>query len=167
MDLGTHVMGNQADDSFSIGWCDPAAGILDATGKPVDPEPAVGIEHDLDDARIFEVSRDQRAERGAQHARASGDGFRSKGGDRHHSEPRDIASRSTRWALLRDRSGRDAIASRDRSGYRIERQANGSIPTNAPASGALSGSAAMSLTTSSARVRPRASRRPNASTNPS
>ena len=167
MDLDTHMMGNEADDPFGIGRRDSGAGILEAAGKPVDPQPAVRIEHDLDDAGIFEVSGDQRAERGAQHARASGDGFRSEGGDRRHIAPHIVASRSRRWALLRDanRQGRNnverLIGLPDRkTGERIDRY-------EPPASGALFGSAAMSFTTSSARVRPRASRRPSASTNPS
>jgi hypothetical protein len=84
MDLSTHVMGNEPDDAFSVGRCDPASGILKTAGKTVDPKPAVRIEHDFDDAGIFEVRSDERAERGAQHARASSNGFRSKV-DRHHS----------------------------------------------------------------------------------
>ena len=75
MDLGTDMMGDQANDALGVGRRDPVAGILEAAGKAVDPEPAVGIEHDLDDARIFQMSGDQRAERGAQHARAARDGF--------------------------------------------------------------------------------------------
>ena len=75
MDLGADMMRNQANDALGVGRRDPVAGILEAAGEAVDPEPAVGIEHDLDDAWIFQMSRDQRAERGAQHARAAGDGF--------------------------------------------------------------------------------------------
>ena len=62
--------------------------------EPVDPEPAVGIEHHLDDGRIFEIGSDRWAERGAQHARAASEGFRSEG-DRRHVEPRSVAQEAT------------------------------------------------------------------------
>ncbi len=54
-------------------------------------KPAIGVEHHLDDAGIFQVGGDRRPERGAQHARAAGEGFRSEG-NRRHSEPRKFAS---------------------------------------------------------------------------
>ena len=57
---------------------DAAAGVLEPAGQPVDPEPAVGVEHHLDDAGIFEVAGDGRPERRAQHARAPGEGFGPK-----------------------------------------------------------------------------------------
>ena len=57
MDLGADMMRDQANDALGIGRRDPVAGILEAAGEAVDPEPAVGIEHDLDDARIFQMSR--------------------------------------------------------------------------------------------------------------
>ena len=40
---------------------------------------------------IFQIAGDRRPERGAQHARAAGESFRSEG-DRRHVEPRDVAS---------------------------------------------------------------------------
>ena len=43
--------------------------------KPVDPEPAVGIEHHLDDGGVFQKRGDGRPERGAQHARTARDRF--------------------------------------------------------------------------------------------
>ena len=49
-----------------------------AIRQPVDPKPAIGIEHHLDDARVFEIAGDRRPERSAQHARAAGEGFGSK-----------------------------------------------------------------------------------------
>ena len=54
---------------------DPAAGVLKPARQPVDPEPAIGIEHHLDDAGVFEIAGDRGAKRGAQHARAAGEGF--------------------------------------------------------------------------------------------
>ncbi len=50
---------------LTIGRRDPVAGILEAAGQAVDPETAVGIEHDLNDARVFQMRRDQRTERSA------------------------------------------------------------------------------------------------------
>ena len=78
MDLGTHMMGNEADDPFGVGRRDLEPVSSRPPEQPVDPEPSIRVEHDLDDARVFEVSGDQGAERRAQHARASGDGFGSK-----------------------------------------------------------------------------------------
>ena len=72
---------------------------VEAAGQPVDPNPAVGIEHHLDDAGIFEIAGDRRSERGAQHARAAGEGFGSEG-DRRHGEPRKLA-----WSKRIDQRG--------------------------------------------------------------
>ena len=70
MDLGADMMGDEPDDPFAVGRREPLAGIREAARQPVDPEPAVGIEHHLDDRRVFELGGDRRSERGAQHARA-------------------------------------------------------------------------------------------------
>ncbi len=59
----------------SVGWRHPAASIFKPTRQTVDPEAAVGIEHHFDDARVFEVARDRRSERGAQHARTASERF--------------------------------------------------------------------------------------------
>ena len=47
------------------------SGIDEPTREPIDPEPTVGVEHDLNDGSVFEPKRDRRAKRGAQHARAT------------------------------------------------------------------------------------------------
>ena len=91
MDLDADMMRDEPDDPFGISRADTAASILQSARQPVDPQPAVGIEHDLDDARIFEIAGDRGAERGAQHARAAREGFGSVS-DGPHGEPHDIAS---------------------------------------------------------------------------
>ena len=57
MHLGADMMRDEAHDALAIGGCEPLAGVAQAVCQPVDPQPAVGIEHDLDDAGIFEPSR--------------------------------------------------------------------------------------------------------------
>jgi hypothetical protein len=91
MHLDADMVRDEPHDPFGIGWRHSAAGILQPGRQPVDPEPTVGIEHHFDDARVFEVARDCRSERGAQHARAAGKGFRPKRGY-YHLEPRESAS---------------------------------------------------------------------------
>ena len=75
MDLDTDMMGDEPDDALGIGWGDPATGVLKPARQPVNPKPAIGIEHHLDDAGIFEIAGDRGAKRRAQHARAAGEGF--------------------------------------------------------------------------------------------
>ena len=91
MNLDADMVRDEPHDPLGVGRRDAAAGILEAARQPVDPEPAVGIEHHLDDAGVFEIAGDGRSERGAQHARAAGEGFGSEG-DRRHVEPRKLAS---------------------------------------------------------------------------
>ena len=71
MDLGADMMGDQPDDALAVGGGETLAGVRQAPRQPVDPEPAVGIEHHLDDRWVFEQAGDRRPERGAQHARAA------------------------------------------------------------------------------------------------
>ena len=79
MHLDADMMRDEANDALGVGWRDAAAGVLQAARQPIDPEPAVRIEHHLDDAGVFEIAGDRGSERGAQHARAAGEGFGSKG----------------------------------------------------------------------------------------
>ena len=51
MHLGADMVGDEAHDALAIGRRQTLAGIGKAARQPVDPEPAVGIEHHLDDAR--------------------------------------------------------------------------------------------------------------------
>ena len=53
------------------------AGVGQAFGQAVDPEPPVGVEHHLDDGGVFQKRGDGRPERGAQHARTACDRLRS------------------------------------------------------------------------------------------
>ena len=70
MNLGADMMGDEANDPLAIGGRQPLACIGKSLGQPVDPEPSIGVEHHLDDRRVFQKSGDGGAERGAQHARA-------------------------------------------------------------------------------------------------
>ena len=51
MDLGADVAGDQPDDPLDLGGLEPHAGIDPAFAQPVEPQRAVGIDHDLDDVR--------------------------------------------------------------------------------------------------------------------
>ena len=75
MNLGADMVRDEAHDPLAVGCGQRAPAILEAARQPVDPEPAVGVEHHLDDRRVFEEGRDRGAERGAQHARAARGGL--------------------------------------------------------------------------------------------
>ena len=92
MHLDADVVRDEAHDAFGVRWRNAAAGVFEATRQPVDPQATVGIEHHLDDARIFQIGGDRRPEGGAQHARAAGESFRSERNRRHY-KPRKFASR--------------------------------------------------------------------------
>ena len=49
MNLSADVMGNEPHDALAVGCGETLAGIRQAPRQPIDPEPAIGIEHDLDD----------------------------------------------------------------------------------------------------------------------
>src|SRR5579871_2997353 len=67
MDFGTGVRGDKADDPLDLGGLHADLGIGSAFAEPVQPERAVGIDHDLDDAGIGQSLGDRRPHRGAQH----------------------------------------------------------------------------------------------------
>ena len=83
MHFGAHMVGDEADDAFAVGGGEAQAGIGDPVGEPVDPQPPVGIEHDLDHARVFQPTGDVGTQRRAQHARAAGEGFAAIGHGPH------------------------------------------------------------------------------------
>ena len=83
MNLGADVMSNQPHDALAVGCREALAGIREATCQPVDPEPAIGIEHHLDDARVFEPGRYRWPQRGTQHARATRHHFGLEGMNCH------------------------------------------------------------------------------------
>ncbi len=67
MNLGADMMRNQPDDPVAIGGREREAAIGEPFAKPVDPEPAVGIEHHLDDRGVGKPFGDCAAERRLQH----------------------------------------------------------------------------------------------------
>ena len=91
MHFHADMVRDELHDPLGVGRRYSAASILQPAREPVDPEPAVGVEHHFDDAWVFEAARDCRSERRAQHARAAGKGFGSKRGC-NHLEPRESAS---------------------------------------------------------------------------
>jgi hypothetical protein len=89
MHFDADMVRDEPHDPFGVCWRDAATGVFEAARQPVDPQATVGIEHHLDDGRIFQVGGDRRPERGTQHARAAGESFRSEG-YRRHCEPRKV-----------------------------------------------------------------------------
>ena len=59
------------------------AGVGEAGSESVDPEPAVRVEHDLDDGGLIEPRGDVGAERGCQHAPAARQAFGLKVSNGH------------------------------------------------------------------------------------
>ena len=96
MNLDADVVGDEPHDALGVGGRDAEASVLEAARQPVDPKPAIGIEHHLNDAGVFEIAGDRRPQRRAQHACATGESFGSEG-DRRHVKPR--------YAALADVSG--------------------------------------------------------------
>ena len=85
-------MRDEAHDALGVSGSNSAAGIFQPARQTIDPQTTVRIEHHFDDAGIFEMSRDCGAERGAQHARTAGEGFRPEGDRRHMSPARRLNS---------------------------------------------------------------------------
>jgi hypothetical protein len=78
---------DQAYDALAIGGRQTLAGVGQTGGKSVNPEPAVRVEHNLDNGRVFEPGRDVGAERGPQHAGAAGLSFGPEGKSGHWRTP--------------------------------------------------------------------------------
>jgi len=68
--LYADMMGDQANDPLAVFRGKRRAGIGHAGFQAINPDPAVGIEHELDDGVVSQQGAEVRAERGAQHARA-------------------------------------------------------------------------------------------------
>ena len=49
MDLGAHMVGDEANDPLAVGSGHLATRIGDSGSQPVDPQPTVRVKHDLDD----------------------------------------------------------------------------------------------------------------------
>ena len=71
MNLGADMVRDKPQDAFAISRRQTLSRIRKSTREPIDPEPTVGVEHDLNDGRVFKPECDRRAKRGAQHARAT------------------------------------------------------------------------------------------------
>ena len=65
------MMGHQPDDALTIGGRQPLPRIGQPLRETVNPDPTVGVQHDLDDARVLKKPFNRRAERSAQHARTT------------------------------------------------------------------------------------------------
>ena len=53
MDLGPNMMGDEANDPLAVSGRQPFACVQKSILQPVDPDAAIRIEHDFDDAGIF------------------------------------------------------------------------------------------------------------------
>lgn len=71
MHLGTDVVGNQPDDTFTVAGRQAFARIDHTAGQTIDPKPPIWIEHHFDDGSVIEPPRDRWAKCGAQHAGAA------------------------------------------------------------------------------------------------
>jgi hypothetical protein len=76
MNLGADMMGDETDDPLAVWRRQQLTRIGKPFGKPVDPEPPIGIEHHLDDRGIFQKAGDRRPEGRAQHAGTAKERFR-------------------------------------------------------------------------------------------
>jgi len=68
--LSTDMVGDEADNTLAVAEGEALARVAEAFREPVDPQPAVRVEHHLDDAGVLEPRCDIGAKCGAQHARA-------------------------------------------------------------------------------------------------
>ena len=74
---------DQAHDALAIGSRQALAGIGQTFQKPIYPDAAIGVQHDLDDGGVFQKPGNGRAERGAQHPCPAPDDFLSVVGEGH------------------------------------------------------------------------------------
>jgi hypothetical protein len=70
-DLGADLVGDDTKDALAVFHRQSLPGVAKASGQAVDPQPAVRIEHDLDDGGIFQPGPDRMPHRRAQHANAA------------------------------------------------------------------------------------------------
>ena len=71
MNLGTRMAGDETDDPLDLGRIEPLACIDPALAEDVETERPVGVDHDLDDARVGECGGDRRTHGGAKHGAAT------------------------------------------------------------------------------------------------
>ena len=67
MRLGADMVGDQPDDAFSLQRAHLLIRLGYAAIEMIDPEPAIGVEHDFGDIGVIEPGGDRRAERAPQH----------------------------------------------------------------------------------------------------
>src|ERR1700756_114915 len=122
------MMGNQPDDALAVSWRQPLSGILESALEPVDPEPAVWIEHHLDDRSVLQEGCDSRTESRAQHARAARGGLVVALGPNHSRPPR-CPARSRRTSETNRKGMITSAATRDlsRAKNRVEKLAIGEV----------------------------------------
>jgi hypothetical protein len=65
MDLRADVMRNQSYDPLTVSSRQSLPRVRQAFREPVDPQPAIGVEHHFDDCWILEPGRDGRPQRGS------------------------------------------------------------------------------------------------------
>jgi hypothetical protein len=68
MDFGADVMRDEPDDALAVGGREQDTAIGDPCAETIDPEPAVGIEHDFDDRGVGKPLGNRAAKRCPQHA---------------------------------------------------------------------------------------------------
>lgn len=83
MNLGADMVRDESNDALAIGRRQPFTRVGESFGEPVDPEPPIGVEHHLDDKRVFQELGDRRSEGRAQHACAAKDYLRFLVSGRH------------------------------------------------------------------------------------
>lgn len=73
MHFGTDVMRHQPNNAFPVSSREALSRVRQAARQPINPQPAIGVEHHLDDRGVLQISRNGGAERAAEHARAARD----------------------------------------------------------------------------------------------
>jgi hypothetical protein len=95
MHLRSDMVGDEAHDPLTISRGQSLPGVGQALGQAVDPQPAVRVEHDLHNGRIFQPGRDRRPQRRAQHPGAARNRFcRERNRPHHRPVDRDRPMRS-------------------------------------------------------------------------
>ena len=79
MYLGANMRGDQADDPLGFGGVNTQAGIASPLTESVDPEPAVGVDHHLDDGGVAKGLVDRRPHGRLEHGPAAFFGGRAHG----------------------------------------------------------------------------------------
>ncbi len=84
MELEAHFGGDEAEHPLRVGRGHPQIGAGHAVADALDPDGAVGVEHDFDDEVVGQEGGEG-AEGGAEHEGAAGLGFARDFGGRHPS----------------------------------------------------------------------------------